>query len=195
MIKEENDLAQIYKMTDFIHNNLSSSSHMWLKMKYKLVQAESLYSEIKHQEGVVDVDNSKLPQEKMKLLCDMLAPTFQNVLNYDELWNGTIFENEDKKNLLTSLSHQEVSGLTVTKMKFTKLFLEICQKSLDYDIVREIYKKKQQAFKLVEAMNDQKDSYKAIEMLEELRIVFEMSKKLYLTVLSEAIEDQLQRYK
>ena len=58
--------------------------------------------------------------EKVKLLVDMLQPQFQSVFNYDDLWNGLIYEHgEEKKNIVTSLAHQEMQGLTRFRIKLT----------------------------------------------------------------------------
>lgn len=57
----------------------------------------------------------------------MMLPQFQNMFNYDELWNGIIYESGDEpKNLITSLNHQEMQGLTSLRMKITNFLIEIC---------------------------------------------------------------------
>lgn len=45
-LRDENDLAQIYKMADQIHNSLNSSSKMWIKAKFQLICAKSILSEM-----------------------------------------------------------------------------------------------------------------------------------------------------
>lgn len=50
LIREENDLNQIYKVADFVNNNLSNSTKQWLKARYQLMCTKSLLKELQEQE-------------------------------------------------------------------------------------------------------------------------------------------------
>ena len=155
--REENDLVQIYKAADFVHNNLANQSKQWLKAKFQLMCAKSLLQEVQ------DMDrNSKdsggpksrmPPRERIKLLSDMLKPTSASILNYEEQWNGMIYDYGDKKNLLTSVNHQELLGLTFLRLKYLSSYVELCGQALDYEPIKEVYKKKLSAYKHQEQGN------------------------------------------
>jgi len=141
--------------------------------------AKSIYSEIKDQEN---------PKERVKLIVDMLKPISQTILNYEDQWNGMIYDYGDQKNLITSINHQELLGLTQLRIKYTTFFIEIAQKALDYECIKEIYKKKQASFKST-------DEPATNALLFEVQILFEKSKNQYLQVLCEAIATALSKYK
>ena len=71
--REENDLAQIYKIADFINNNLNNPTKHWLKAKYQLMCARSLIHEFSEsiKSGAPSESESR---EKIKLIADMLKP-------------------------------------------------------------------------------------------------------------------------
>lgn len=46
LIREENDLIQIYKAADFVINNLGNSTKQWLKAKFQLMCTKSLLQEL-----------------------------------------------------------------------------------------------------------------------------------------------------
>ena len=46
LIREENDLIQIYKVADFVTNNLGNSTKQWLKAKFQLMCTKSLLAEL-----------------------------------------------------------------------------------------------------------------------------------------------------
>lgn len=82
--REENDLHQIYKVADFVNNNLSNSTKQWLKAKYQLMCTQSLLGELQAQGGADPAAPSEgarggqqvlgISSEKAKLLADMLKP-------------------------------------------------------------------------------------------------------------------------
>ena len=87
LMREENDLNQMYKVADFVNNNLSNSTKQWLKAKYQLMCAKSLLQELDEQDKIESSKGpgngiqathtnhaSKMPREKVKLLADMLKP-------------------------------------------------------------------------------------------------------------------------
>lgn len=92
----------------------------------------------------------KLPTEMQKLLVDMMKPLDSYCISYEEVWNGMIYDECDEKNMLTSMAHHELLGLTRFRLKFLLFFIQICRNSLDYEPVKEIYKKKLQTFKQLE---------------------------------------------
>ena len=71
-LREENDLAQIYKIADFINNNLSNPTKNWIKAKYQLMCARSLIHEFS--ESIVQGLYESESREKIKLIADMLKP-------------------------------------------------------------------------------------------------------------------------
>ena len=72
--REENDLSQIYKVADFVCNNLSSPSRQWLKAKYQLMCTKSLLEEVKEQAQLAGEGIHRVPRERIKLLGEMLKP-------------------------------------------------------------------------------------------------------------------------
>ena len=78
----------------------------------------------------------------MKLLAEMLRPIAVSMLGYDELWNGMVYDFSDSKNLVTSIGHNELTGLTYLRMKFIGFFVKLCCDSLDYEPVNDVYRKK-----------------------------------------------------
>jgi len=75
------------------------------------------------------------------------------LLNYDDVWNGMIYDNCEKKNLITSLSHQELLGLTLFKFECYQNYFDLCFFAKDYDLVKDIYKKKLHAYKHAEQLS------------------------------------------
>ena len=171
LMREENDLNQMYKVADFVNNNLSNSTKQWLKAKYQLMCAKSLLKELDEQDKIesshltsketVHLSGnggqathanqvSKIPREKVKLLADMLKPINSTFLIYEDHWNGMIYDDRDKKNMITSMNHQELLGLTQLRLKYIRFFLDLCRQALDYEPIKEIYKKKLHAFKQVD---------------------------------------------
>jgi hypothetical protein len=66
--------------------------------------AQSLLKELKYLEG--EGDKTKENHEKVKLVLDMLKPLMnQLILTYEETWNGMIYDDRDKKNIITSINH------------------------------------------------------------------------------------------
>lgn len=196
-LREENDLNQIYKVTDFVCNNLGSSSKQWLKAKLQLMCAQSLLREL-HAQG--DDQRGAMPREKIKMLADMLKPIMQFVLGYEDHWNGLIYDEGAVKNLVTSLAQQELTGLTQLRLKYLLFFLDLSQRGLDYEPIKEVFKKKQLAVKqLDQAAGSQAEAQGDHSgpgvVPYELHILFERSKNLYVSVLCASIEQQLDRYR
>ena len=77
----------------------------------------------------------------MKKLVEMMKPFVLFALSYDEQWNGMIYDDCEEKNFVTSMSHHELLGLTHFRLKLMLFFIEICSRSLDYESIKEIYKK------------------------------------------------------
>lgn len=77
----------------------------------------------------------------------MLKPINQTFLSYEDHWNGMVYDEGDKKNLITSINHQELLGLTQLRLKYVRFFSYICEQGRDYEPLKEIYKKKLQVFK------------------------------------------------
>lgn len=77
----------------------------------------------------------------MKKLVEMMKPFELFCLGYDEQWNGMIYDENEEKNFMTSMSHHELLGLTNFRLKLLLFFIEICAKSLDYESIKEIYKR------------------------------------------------------
>jgi hypothetical protein len=44
-------------------------------------------------------------REKIKLIADMLKPINSAFMTYEDHWNGMIYDDRDKKNMLTSMNH------------------------------------------------------------------------------------------
>lgn len=149
LIREENDLIQIYKVADFVTNNLGNSTKQWLKAKFQLMCTKSLLMELQEQErteGGRAVQGAsgepRVPPEMVKLLVDMLKPLDAYCVAYEDVWNGMIYDESDDKNMLTSMGHHELLGLTRFRLKFLLFFISLCQNALDYEPVKDIYKKK-----------------------------------------------------
>jgi len=221
-MREENDLTQMYKVADFVNNHLSNSTKQWLKAKYQLMCAKSLLKELDEQDKIEDNVGSgnggqathanqvsKIPREKVKLLADMLKPINSTFLTYEDHWNGMIYDDRDKKNMITSLNHQELLGLTQLRLKYIRFFVDLCRQGLDYEPIKEIYKKKLHAFKQVDQvasgsgpghgpadshLDHQSSTICNGTMLFELKILFDLSKNMYIEVLSSFIENQLVKY-
>lgn len=120
-----------------------------------------------------------------------------------------VYDDGDKKNLITSMNHQELLGLTQLRLKYIRFFVDLCREARDYEPIKEIYKKKLQAFKQVdsaaaglstgtnslEAQGDNSGStIRNGTMLFELKILFDLSRNKNMEVLSSAIDDQLAKY-
>ncbi len=75
------------------------------------MNAKNLLREIEEHENQNDqkVKNEKkikVSPEKLKILVEMLKPLiFQFCLSYEDNWNGIIYEEFEKKNLITSIAH------------------------------------------------------------------------------------------
>ena len=72
------------------------------------------------------------------------------MLAYDEQWDGMVYDFSDTKSIVTSISHQELTGLTSFKIKYISFFLDLCSQALVYEPVKEVYRKKLGAFKLID---------------------------------------------
>jgi len=72
----------------------------------------------------------------------MLKPINQTILAYEETWNGMIYDESDKKNIITSMNHQELLGLTQLRIKYIKFFIDLCMQAHDYEPIKDIFKKK-----------------------------------------------------
>ena len=81
-------------------------------------------------------------RERLKLLAEMLRPIATSMLGYDELWNGMVYDFSDSKNIVTSISHNELTGLTSLRMKYIGFFVKLCCHSLDFEPVKDVYRKK-----------------------------------------------------
>ena len=153
-----------------------------------MVAAKHLFEELRFSE------KNKLSEEKVKLIVDLLANNFSSVINYDEVWMGQIYEPQsttDSKNVITSLNGYETTGLCLLRQKYTTFFLDLCSHSLQYDKLKELYKRKLYSFKNLEPSFGQRDFC----MLTELHITFDQSKTAYFHVLCEAVASQLAKYK
>lgn len=148
-------------MADQIHNSLSSTSKMWVKAKYQLVCARSIFSEMQGQEN---------PKERIKLVLEMLKPMNLLIQSYDDHWNGVIYEFSEQKNPVTSMAHQELSGLTQVRLKYTRFALELAEKAQDYESIKDIFNKKKVLYK--QASPDESSVGKDA-MLQEVQILFE----------------------
>ena len=133
----------------------------------------------------------------------MLKPINQTILAYEETWNGMIYDESDKKNIITSMNHQELLGLTQLRIKYVKFFIDLCMQAHDYEPIKDIFKKKLQSFKQFEAvltssgpqlqLSAPTGTENALEhrnsvisngtMLFELKILFDLSKDMYINVL------------
>lgn len=49
----------------------------------------------------------------------MLKPMNTQLQSYEDFWNGVIYEFSEQKNLVTSVAHQELTGLTQLRLKYT----------------------------------------------------------------------------
>lgn len=208
LIREENDLIQIYKVADFVTNNLGNSTKQWLKAKFQLMSTKSLLMELQEQEqsegGRATQGESKVPPEMVKLLVDMLKPLDTYCITYEDVWNGMIYDESDEKNMLTSMGHHELLGLTNFRLKFLHFYMSLCHKALDYEPVKEIYKKKLWAFKqldqggLTPMLAPGSTSFHFTpspnSTLFSLKILFDKSLNSYLHILSRFIDSQLQQY-
>lgn len=100
-----------------------------------------------------------------------------------------IYDDRDRKNLITSLNHQELLGLTHTRLKYIRFFIDLCREANDYEPIKEIYKKKLQAFKQIDSLapaSSMLDSHVICNgsMLYELKILFDLSKNMYIETLA-----------
>ena len=140
----------------------------------------------------------------VKLLVDMLKPLDAYCITYEDVWNGMIYDESDDKNMLTSMGHHELLGLTRFRLKFLLSFISLCQNALDYEPVKEIYKKKLWAFKQLDqggvtpVVTPGSTSFhftpSATSTLFSLKILFDKSLDSYLYILCHYIDDQLQKY-
>ena len=110
-----------------------------------------------------------------------------------------IYDDRDKKNMLTSMNHQELLGLTQLRVKYIKFFVNLCSNALEFEPIKEIYKKKLSALRLVDSWSnssheDQGSLVKNGTMLFELKIIFDLCKNLNIEVLSNSIENQLIKF-
>lgn len=134
----------------------------------------------------------------------MLKPRNQFCTTYEDHWNGMIYDESDKKNMLTSMNHQELLGLTNFRLKCLTFFITLCHHAQDYEPVKEIYKKKLQAFRQL----DQGGTTPTIapgaaafhfapslsSTLFSLKILFDKSLSAYIHTLCLFIHSQLQQY-
>lgn len=123
-------MKQIYKIADFVINNLGNSTKQWLKAKFQLMCTKSLLAEL-HEQDHADSGQvperakigEKVPAEMVKLLVDMMKPLDSYCISYEEVWNGMIYDESDEKNMLTSMGHHELLGLTRFRLKFLLFFV------------------------------------------------------------------------
>lgn len=116
-----------------------------------------------------------------------------------------IYDESDEKNMITSMGHHELLGLTRFRLKFLLFFIQLCRNSLDYEPVKEIYKKKLATFKQLEQggvtpmllpgsssfhINNQ-----SCATLYSQKILFDKSLESYLYILCKHIDDQHQKYR
>lgn len=129
----------------------------------------------------------------------MLKPIIQAFLTYEDHWNGMVYDDGDQKNIFSSINHQELLGLTQLRLKYIKFFVDLCAEARDHEPLKEIYKKKLQAFKQVDSVGGQNpldtkadDTGSTIRngtMLFELKILFDLSRNKNMEVLSSSIDD------
>lgn len=169
-------------MADQIHNSLSSSSKMWIKAKFQLICAKSILSEMQGQEN---------PKEKFKLVLEMLKPMNTQLQSYEDFWNGVIYEFSEQKNLVTSVAHQELTGLTQLRLKYTQFVVEMAERAQDYESIKDIFNKKKVLYK----QSAPDDSSSGKDLLQEVQILFDLSKDKYLKVFCTNVASLLDKYK
>ena len=101
------------------------------------------------------------------------------------------------------MNHQELLGLTQLRLKYIRFFMDLCRQALDYEPIKEIYKKKLHAFKQVDqavsgsgAGHGSADGHLEHQsslicngtMLFELKILFDSGKNMHIEVLCKFIE-------
>lgn len=118
----------------------------------------------------------------------MLKPINHTIQTYEDSWNGVIYEYSDLKNPLTSMNHQELLGLTQLRLKYCNFFVSLAEHSLDYEPIKDIYKKKLTLFK-------QSDESTTVPMLQEVQVLFDLCKDKYLQVFCTSLSVQLQKYR
>ena len=80
----------------------------------------------------------------------MLKPINQTMMTYEDTWNGMIYDDRDKKNIITSMAHHELLGLTQLRIRYIKVLIDLCKEGHDYEPIKDIFKKKLQQMKLID---------------------------------------------
>jgi hypothetical protein len=193
---DENNLAQIYKQLDFVVNNLSSSNRAFVRCKYQLNVVRGISKEMQWK------FNNKPGQEQIKLLVDMLQPFVLQVVNYEETWAGTIYDEFEQKNMLSSMHHQELSGLAMTKLKMSAHFLRLCHEALDFEGPKELYKRELNPMKAVDGGNAMPMIQVDSEIVPSfqapsapLKVLFRASLKSFIDTICAHIKDQQAKYR
>lgn len=71
-------------------------------------------------------------------------------MTYEDTWNGMIYDDRDKKNIITSMGHHELLGLTQLRIRYIKVLIDLCKEGHDYEPIKDIFKKKLQQMKLID---------------------------------------------
>ena len=98
----------------------------------------------------LELSKTKEPKKYAILVKMMDSQRIANFWN-DEFWNGLLFEGREFKNLLTSQACQEITGFAQFKFKLHGFFIHLCRMALDYEPLRELYRKKSVIFKQIDA--------------------------------------------
>lgn len=204
-MREENNLNQIYKLADFVCNNCSNLNKKCVRAKYQLMVTRALSEELLAQEAQRNPGGAP-STESLKLLTEMLKPLMQFFVSYEDTWNGMIYDDSDQKTMSTSLAHQELTGFTTTRIKYLQFFMHLCERSLDFESLKDIYKRELAAIKfldhsvgLVSQFQPGSQTFHFIPTpnctLVSLKILFSNSMCTYISVLCAFIRDQLTKYK